>query len=175
MFVQAPVLLCVTLVRREWRDPSLVNPSWCHPGVCLKLSWRLFPLLAVFFWQWSLMIVEGVFLPLRLCPQFPFFTFSTLNGIDVPFCFVIPNHSEFNLSPWCYSCTFGLVSSVNLLNLLQLKEEGAEGQENVITQTGIQPGHRVNYLCSCKKCQKLFNDHKQSGLQFDVSSLIEHL
>lgn len=71
---------------------------------------------------------------------------------------------------------FGLVSSVNLLNLLQLKEEGEEeGQENVITQTGIQPGHGVNYLCSFKKCQKIFNDHKQSGLQFDVSSSIEHL
>lgn len=136
---------------------------------------RLFPLLTVFSGTVKSNGHGGCFSSRRFCPQFPCFTLSTLNGIDVSFCFVIPNHSEFNLSPWCYPCTFGLVSSVNLLNLLQLKEESAEGQENVITQTGIQPGHGVNYLCSCKKCQKIFNDHKQSVLQFDVSSSIEHL
>lgn len=50
MFVQALVLLCVTLVRQEWRDSTLVNPSWCLSGVCLKLFWRLFPLLTAFSW-----------------------------------------------------------------------------------------------------------------------------
>lgn len=116
---------------------------WCLPGVCLKLPWTV-------FWAVKSNGHGRFFLPLRFCPQFPFFTFSTLNGIDVPICFVVPNHSELNLSPWCCPCTFGLVSSVNFVNLLQLKEEGVEGQENVITQTGIQPGHRVNYLWSCK-------------------------
>lgn len=111
------------------------------------------------------------FLPLVLCPQFLAFTFSTLNGIDVPFCFVVPNHSEFNLSPWYYPCPFGLVSSVNLLNLLQIKEEGAEeGQENVITQTGIQPGHRVNYSPLARSARKSLMTTSSQGC-----SLISHL
>lgn len=94
-----------------------------------------------------------------------------MNGINVHFCFVVPNHSEFNPSPWCYLCPSGLVSLVNLLNLLQIKEEGAEeGQENVITQPGIQPRHRVNYSALARSARKSLMTMSSEGC-----SLISHL
>lgn len=84
---------------------------------------------------------------------------------------MVPNHSEFNLSPCYYPCPFGLVSSVNLLNLLHIKEESAEeGQENVITQTGIQPGHRVNYSPLARSARKSLMTMSNEGC-----SLIPHL
>ena len=63
------------------------------------------------------------------------------------------------------------MSSINLLNLLQIKEEGAEeGQENVITQTGIQPGHRVNYSSLARSARKSLMTMSSQGC-----SLISHL
>ena len=63
------------------------------------------------------------------------------------------------------------MSSVNLLNLLQIKEEGAEeGPENVITQTGTQPGHRVNYSALARSARKSLMTTSSQGCR-----LVSHL
>lgn len=116
------------------------------------------------WWPW-----KAFFLPLVLCPQFLALLLSALNGTDVPFCCVVPNVSAFNLSAWYYPCPFGLVSSVHLLNLLQIKE-GCRGKLGKCNHQNWKWGHRVNYSVLVRKSQEAFNDHKQSGQQFQISS-----
>lgn len=46
---------------------------------------------------------------------------------------------------------------------------GILGRQNLITQVGIWPGHQGSHLCSCKKCQGVFNSNKQSRFGVSVS------